>query len=63
MEVGKHLATLSIPEMRRQLIYAFFEDDSTLARLPPGMREMLEHEVSEGSPPLPPESARYGSRA
>lgn len=48
VEVGKHLATLNVPEMRRQPIYAFFEDDSTLAYLTPGMRELLRYENGLG---------------
>ena len=43
-EVGKHLATLNIHEMRRQPIYAFFEDDSTLNYFPAWQRELLRHE-------------------
>ena len=29
-EVGKHLATLDLHQMRQQPIYAFFEEDSTM---------------------------------
>lgn len=41
VEVGKHLATLDIGEMRRQPLYAFFEDDSTLDYFPAWQREHL----------------------
>jgi 5-methylcytosine-specific restriction endonuclease McrA len=44
VEVGKHLATLDVSEMRRQPIYAFFEEDSTLNYLPLHMRELLRYE-------------------
>ena len=44
VEVGKHLATLNVHEMRRQPIYTFFEDDSTLTVLPEWMRELLRYE-------------------
>jgi hypothetical protein len=44
VEVGKHLAGLDIYEMRRQPIYAFFEEDSTLNYLPLHMRELLRYE-------------------
>lgn len=47
-EVGRHLAGLDIHQMRRQPIYAFFEDDSTLGYLPLGMRELLRYERGEG---------------
>ena len=40
-EVGKHLATLDLYQMRRQPIYAFFEDDSTLECFPTCQREYL----------------------
>lgn len=43
-EVGKHLATLNIHEMRRQPIYAFFEEDSTLDYFPAWQRELLRYE-------------------
>ena len=42
--VGKHLATLDVHEMRRQPIYAFFEEDSVMDYLPVGMRELLRYE-------------------
>ncbi|MBE7157623.1 MAG: hypothetical protein INR62_04165, partial [Rhodospirillales bacterium] len=43
-EVGKHLATLSVAEMRRQPIFAFFQEDSTLDHFPAWQREYLRHE-------------------
>ena len=43
VEVGKHLATLDLEELRRQPIYAFFEADSTLDYLPLWMRELLRY--------------------
>ena len=43
VEVGKHLATLDVHEMRRQPIYAFFEDDSTLNHLPLWQRDFLRY--------------------
>jgi len=48
--VGKHLATLDIHEMRRQPIYAFFEDDSTLDYLPLGMRKLLRYNHERSDP-------------
>ena len=47
VEVAKHLATLNIHEMRRQPIYAFFTEDSTLDYLPLGMRELIRHQQSQ----------------
>ena len=47
VEVGKHLATLNVHEMRRQPIYAFFEEDSTLEYLPIALRERLRWENSQ----------------
>jgi 5-methylcytosine-specific restriction endonuclease McrA len=44
VEVGKHLATLDIHAMRRQPIYAFFREDSTLDCLPLSLREWLRYE-------------------
>jgi 5-methylcytosine-specific restriction endonuclease McrA len=46
VEVGKHLAGLNVYEMRRQPIYSFFEEDSTLHLLPLWMRENLRYEHS-----------------
>lgn len=46
-EVGKHLATLDLAEMRRQPIRAFFQDDSTLDYLPVWQRELLRYERDE----------------
>ncbi len=43
-EVGKHLATLNVHEMRRQPIFAFFEEDSTFDYFPAWQRELLRHE-------------------
>ena len=48
MEVGKHLATLDLCQMRRQPIYAFFEDDSTLEHCSAWQREMLRYERDQG---------------
>ena len=42
-EVGKHLATLDLHQMRLQPIYTFFEEDSTLDCLPAWQRELLQH--------------------
>ena len=47
VEVGKHLATLDIHDLRRQPIYTFFEDDSTLLSLPDWQRELLRYENSK----------------
>ncbi len=44
VEVGKHLATLDIHALRRQPIYAFFEDDSTLLSIPAWLRDYLRYE-------------------
>ena len=44
VEVGKHLATLDIHDLRRQPIYTFFEEDSTLLFLPEWQRELLRYE-------------------
>ena len=46
VEVGRHLATLDMAEMRRQPIFAFFQEDSALDYLPLGMREILRHQHS-----------------
>ena len=43
-EVGRHLATLNVVDMRRQPIYAFFQEDSTLDCFPTWQREYLRHE-------------------
>ena len=42
-EVGRHLAALNVAEMRRQPIYSFFVEDSTLDHLPVWQREMLRY--------------------
>ena len=47
-EVGKHLATLNVVEMRRQPIYAFFQEESTLDYFPAWQRESLRHERDQG---------------
>ena len=44
VEVGKHLATLNIYELRRQPIYTFFEEDSTLLSIPAWLRDYLRYE-------------------
>ncbi len=44
VEVAKHLATLNVSEMRRQPIFAFFQDDSTLDYFPAWQRDYLRHE-------------------
>ena len=44
VEIGKHLATLDIHDLRRQPVYTFFEEDSTLDYLPVWQREWLRHE-------------------
>ena len=41
--VGQHLATRDIPELQRQPIYAFFEDDPLLAHLPGWMQDALSY--------------------
>ena len=42
-EVGRHLATLNVAEMRWQPIYVFFQEDSTLDYYPAWQREWLRH--------------------
>ena len=48
IEVGKHLAALSIHELRRQPIYTFFEEDSTLLSIPSWLRDYLRYERDGG---------------
>ena len=43
VEVGKHLAGMTICELRRQPIYSFFEDDSTLLSMPSWLRDYLRY--------------------
>ena len=52
-EVGKHLATLDLHQMRRQPIYAFFEEDSTLDCFPAWWREYLRYVHDEGDFTVP----------
>lgn len=47
VEVGRHLAGLNVFELRRQPIYSFFDDDTTLHCLPPWMRELLHYEPGQ----------------
>lgn len=48
VEVAKHLARLSVPELRRQPIFAFFEDnDPTLDCLPAWQRDYLRWQREE----------------
>ena len=44
VEVGKHLATLSIYELRRQPIYTFFGEDNTLLSTPAWLWDYLRYE-------------------
>ena len=55
-EVGKHLATLDLHQMRRQPIYAFFEEDSTLECFPTWQREYLRYVRDEGNFTRPDEN-------
>ena len=43
-EVGNHLATLDLHQIRRQPIYAFFEEDTMLDCFPTWQRELLRYE-------------------
>lgn len=54
LEVGQHLATRDIPELQRQPVYAFFEDDPLLAHLPGWMQDLLSY------PPNQPEPVTIG---
>ena len=46
--MGKHLATPDLHQMRRQPIYASFEEDSTLDCFPAWQREYLRYARDEG---------------
>ena len=50
-EVGRHLATLNIADMRRQPIYAFFAEESTLDFYPAWQREYLRWARDENDRP------------
>ena len=50
VEVGKHLATRDIPELQRQPVYAFFEDDPLLAHLPGWMQDLLSYPLNQPEP-------------
>ncbi len=50
LEVGQHLATRDIPELQRQPVYAFFEDDPLLAHLPGWMQDLLSYPLNQPEP-------------
>ena len=54
VQVGQHLATRDIPELQRQPVYAFFENDPLLAHLPSWMQDALSY------PPNHPERVTIG---
>ncbi len=50
VQVGQHLATRDIPELQRQPVYAFFEDDPLLAHLPGWMQDLLSYPLNQPEP-------------